>query len=265
MGVNRVEDTVEHVIDSADVVPGRPAVYIAVGLVVGAGAGGSIAWLISKRRYKLKYEQLAQQEIAEAKAFYNKLAKSELNWNGDEPKEQELTERGAKAADALVKYRGDGAAVGEEIVVTEEEIEVEVQPATSNVFERNRADLVWDQDQEDAYRATIGEGEPYIICQKEYMENENDYEQKTFTYFAEDDVLVDEQDKPIELIDMVAGEENLTRFGHGTTDNRIVLIRNDKLRLDFEVVKNDGSYSKEVLGFQHSDGPKVRKMRREVE
>jgi hypothetical protein len=264
MGVTQVEEAIEQVIDTVDVAPGRPAVYIAVGLVVGAGAGGSIAWFVAKRRYKLKYEVLAQQEIAEAKAFYNKLAKSELNWNGEEPNEQKLSERGAEAVDALVNYRGDGAAV-REVVVSEEVTEVEVRPVTSNVFEQNRAELIWDQDREDEYRATIGEGEPYIICQKEYMENENDYEQKTFTYFAEDDVLVDDKDSPIELIDMVVGEDNLTRFGHGTTDNRIVLIRNDKLRLDFEIVKNDGSYSKDVLGFQHSDGPKVRKMRRDIE
>lgn len=259
-----MEEAVDNVIDSVDVVSGRPAVYLAIGIVVGAGAGGSIAWIVAKRRYQFKYETLAQQEIAEAKAFYNQLAKSELNRSVDEPDEQELTQQGAEAASALMNYRGDGAAVGD-IVVVEETTEVEVRPQTSNVFERNRADLVWDQDQEEAHRATLNVDEPYIICQKEYMENEDDYSQVSFTYFAEDDVLVDEKEKPIDLVDSVVGEDNLTRFGHGTTDNRIVLVRNDKLRMDFEVLKNDGSYSKEVLGFQHSDGPKVRKMRRDIE
>ena len=267
-----MEETIEEVIDAVDVVSGRSAIYIAVGLAVGAAAGASITWLVAKRHYKAKYAELATQEIAEARALYNKLSKGELKFPVVEHEDKELSESGAKAAEALVNYRGDGAAFGEHVKVTET-VEVNVEPVTTNVF-RDRAipegDLIpeedrWDQDREEAYRVSLGEDEPYIICDKEYLENELDHEQTTLTYFAEDDVLVDEQDKPIELIDPVVGEENLMHFGKGTTSNNVVLIRNHKLSMDFEVTKREGSYTKEVLGFQHSDGPKVRKMRRDIE
>lgn len=264
-----VMEGAEQAVDCTDLLARRTRVSLAIGITLGAAAGGSLAWFLTKRHYKFKYETLAEQEIAEAKAFYNRLAKQELGASVESnDRDAQLSESGAAAAEALVKYKGN-VADDEDSLDIEESVEVEVtpqQPIRSNIFEDRRPiDDAWDQDAEDLYRATIGEGEPYIICDKEFLENENEYEQKSLTYFAEDDVLVDESDKPIELIDRVVGEENLIHFGKGTMDNRRLLVRNDRLSMDFEVLKRDGSYSKEVLGLQHSDGPRVRKMRRDIE
>jgi hypothetical protein len=74
------------------------------------------------------------------------------------------------------------------------------------------------------------------------------YEKATVTYFSHDDVLADERDARIDGIDEQFGLENLERFGHGSEDPNIVYIRNDKLQIDFEVVKSDGSFTAEVLG-----------------
>lgn len=273
--LEETEAALDRIESAADDVVRRPAVYLAVGITVGAATGAGIAWFISKRHYRLKYERLAEQEISEAKAFYNRLAKDDLvkpadSAESDERGVSKLTETGERAVRAMTNYQGRGIVSAPEDgtlmrEVEEEETEIEVVPVTSNVFDARNSDDVWDQDAEEAHRATLNAGDPYIISHMEYNENENSYDQRTFTYFAEDDVLVDDSDKPIDLIDAVVGEGNLTRFGHGTLDNRIVHIRNDKLGMDFEIVKNERSYSKEVLGIQHSDGPTVRKMRRDRE
>jgi hypothetical protein len=95
------------------------------------------------------------------------------------------------------------------------------------------------------------------------MENEPDHIQHTLTYFEGDDVLTDEEDQPINETDDTVGNANLLKFGHGSKDNNIVYVRNEKLDLDFEITRSKGSYIKEVLGFiQHDDRKRVRSFRR---
>lgn len=249
-----MEETVEPVVSSVVDVAGRAEVpklgNLALAGAVGLVGGATVAWFVAKRHYKSVYETLAEQEIAEAKEFYARYHKvGEYS-----TPEGAVSASGIAAAEALTRYQG-GNPEPEETVVVEERTEA------TNVFVSRQANDEWDQDAEDQLRTTIGDNDPYIISKDEFMANENDYQNPSLAYFAEDDVLVDEQEKPIEQIEMVVGEDNLTKFGHGSGDNRVVYIRNDKLGCDFEIIKNDGSYSKEVLGFQHSDGPKVRKFR----
>ena len=54
--------------------------------------------------------------------------------------------------------------------------------------------------------------------------------------------------------DDAVGEMNLHRFGHGSGDNNVVYIRNDRLENDFIVLRSQGEYAKEVLGLRHSHG-----------
>lgn len=266
-----MEEIVDQVVDGADVAAGRipkPSMgHLAVVSALALGAGAGIAWYVTKRHYQSKFEQIIEEEREEIKAFYARLyKKDEFATPGDAVETLGVP---GTAATALTSY---GAHKLEELgVEVTETVEVEVaaieeapeddEPTTRNVFDGSPTDEVWDQDKEEAYRASLEPGIPYIISQMEYNENENDYEQRTLTYYADDDVLVDEHDKPIELIDEVVGEDNVTRFGHGIMDGRIVLVRNDRLNMDFEVIRHDGSYSKDVLGFQHSDGPRIRKFR----
>lgn len=234
--------------------------YLAVVSAFAFGAGGAIAWTVSKRHYQAKYEQLAAAEIAEAKAFYAQLHKKDQYATPGEAV-QALGAGGIEAAEALERYQGKRSDPDPADIVVKEETEVQVTEIR-NVFEDSQSKDEWDQAAEEEMRATLDADDAYVISQDEYMVGELDYPQQTLTYFAEDDVLVDEKEQPINLIDPVVGEENLTKFGHGSGDNRVVYIRNDKLSMDFEVVKNERSYTKEVLGLQHSDdGHRIRKFR----
>lgn len=260
-----MEEVSESAIDAGAAVArqiSRPHLgYLAIVSAVSVGAGAGIAWVVCKRHYEAKYLQLAEQEIAEARAFYAQLHKKDgFATPGEAVKS--LGADGVEAANALERYQGNDPRPEVDVVVTTETVEVETKPVITNVFRESTPNDRWDQDEEIKKRESMETDEPYIISQEEYQEGELDYAQQTLTYFAEDDVLVDEKDQPINLIDPVVGEENMTRFGHGSNDNRIVYIRNDKLSMDFEVVKNEGSYSREVLGFQHADNShRIRKFR----
>jgi len=95
---------------------------------------------------------------------------------------------------------------------------------------------------------------PYIISQEEFMQNETGWPQVTVSYYREDDVLTDEREDIIEDLDKSIGRECLQHFGLESSDPRTVHVRNEKLNIDFEVVLNETSYHRDVLGLE-TDGP----------
>ncbi len=73
--------------------------------------------------------------------------------------------------------------------------------------------------------------------------------QGTLTFYEEDKALCDEADQRIESIDETVGQENLQQFGLMSTDPSTVHIRNRRLQLEWEVIRNPGSYARDVEGF----------------
>lgn len=80
--------------------------------------------------------------------------------------------------------------------------------------------------------------EPYVI--KPEIFGEEDYEEVSLTYYA-DGVLTDEQDNPIEDEDGLVGEDYADHFGEYEDDS--VFIRNDRLKIDFEILADQRNYS----------------------
>lgn len=112
-----------------------------------------------------------------------------------------------------------------------------------SVFNEVNAD--WDQDSEEGKRT---KDSPYILNKDEFWAEELDYKQTTLTYYASDDILVDQTDVPIYNYKEVVGTLN---FGHGSSDQNVVYVRNDKLKAEYEILKDRGSYSVEVLGLEY--------------
>lgn len=98
---------------------------------------------------------------------------------------------------------------------------------------------------------------PYIITQEDFMQNQLGYEQGQLTYYELDEVLTDERETVIENIDETIGEKNI-QFGIGSSDVNVVHVRNEKLRMDFELVRSESSYAKEVLGLDEIPEQKPR-------
>lgn len=142
----------------------------------------------------------------------------------------------------------------EAVVVQETEVEV----ISQNVFAGN--DDGWDYEEETKTRNTRM---PYVLHKDEFYADEKDYTQVTLTYYAGDNILVDEDDSPIYNHEQVVGP---LRFGHGSGDPNVFHVRNDKLRAEYEICRDPGLYSVEVLGLEiennqraqdlkHSNGP----------
>lgn len=129
---------------------------------------------------------------------------------------------------------------------TEEEEDDEGQDIAPvvNIFASAASSDDWDYDAEVDSRR---DKEAYIIHQDEFYEDENGWEnQQTLTFYAGDQVLCTVDDVPVHDGHRHVGE-NL-KFGHGSSDPNVVYIRNERLQVEYEVVRDPGSYEHHVLG-----------------
>lgn len=108
-----------------------------------------------------------------------------------------------------------------------------------NVF---ATDEEWNYEEEELLRDPE---HPYTIHRDEFFSNEMGLEHVTLEYYAGDNILTDAEDVPVYGMDDVVG---YLRFGHGSLDPSIVYIRNEKLKAEYEVLLNEGSYQADILG-----------------
>ena len=83
--------------------------------------------------------------------------------------------------------------------------------------------------------------EPSAITEIQFCEECEDYDKLTVLYYK-DGVIMDERDELIENVDNVIGIKNLSLFGYGSSDNDVLYVRNDKLKIDYEVLKQNVEY-----------------------
>ena len=93
---------------------------------------------------------------------------------------------------------------------------------------------------------------PYVIHQDEFKHGEAGYVQASYTYYAGDDVLVDDDGIPLPHGDQVVGQDNL-KWGHGADDIDVVFVRNDKLEMEMEICRSPNSYEEEILGHDRNE------------
>lgn len=174
----------------------------AAGALAGAFAGARIA--------KKHYEELAQEEIEEVRAYYkNKEEKIE------EPK-QEVEEK-----------------------VEEKSIEVEEKKEYDTIIKHGNYMTMEEDEENEEDELCDSDDEPYIIDPSEFG-NYGHYATQTCTYFA-DGVLVDDVDEVIEDPDSLVGTYHVDIFRD--FDATSVYVRNDWMKMDFEIIRDDWFWS----------------------
>lgn len=250
-------DTLETVTEKVVTVTKNNPFLIAGALLVGLGIGGFVGWKIAEKRLSVQFDAELKEQIAASRQFYQRVAKEG---------EFETPEGAVKAlvpdevVEAVQSYQGREKPIPyndpSKIVVADPrppvEVAVESVEVTQNVFveaeKNNRNDpRDWDMNAEIADRE-LHPDVPYAISFEEFNENAPNHEQTTLMYYVQDDTLVDAKDQPIDNTDYSVGDDNLTRFGHGSHDPSVVYVRNEKIDMDFEIVRSEGSYHKEVFG-----------------
>jgi hypothetical protein len=129
--------------------------------------------------------------------------------------------------------------------------EPEEEEVEQNIF-ANNGDSDWDYKEEQRRRSELA---PYVLHKDEFFADEKDYTQITLTYYAGDDILTDEDDKPIYNHRSIVGD---MKFGHGSGDPNVFYVRNDKNRAEYEILLHEGLYSVEVLGLEIENNQRAR-------
>lgn len=280
--IEKTLDVVDETLETIERIPkvnlngttkAQQVIILCVTAGVAAAIGGAVTYYFTKKTLRQKYVERSNEEIAAAKAFYAVLHKKDelsdpttalesyagkvegLEYTTIHPALEPIIDDGSdEAAELIIRGQEIAAAVG---IPVKKLIENDYHDAEPN-------DEPFDYEEEMKNRNPSA---PYVITIDEYMLGDKDYVQTSLTYFAGDDVLIDDKDEVINDADPVVGEENLKRFGHGSRDNNIVYIRNEILEGDFEVVLNKNKYTQEVLGFiEHEHRPgsgKTPKFRRD--
>jgi hypothetical protein len=84
--------------------------------------------------------------------------------------------------------------------------------------------------------------DPYVISPLRFGEME-EYEAVTVKYYQEDRILTDDNDELIEKPEIVIPPEGLDDY---LKDNDVIYVRNDILKIDYEIIVVLGSYD-EIL------------------
>lgn len=248
------------------------------GVLVATAAGSSaLTYVVTKKHLDAVYSARSSEEIQEAKEFYQRQTKTgdfadpialAEQYADKEPSEDELR-RDSMVKETVEILKTQEYVAYDKVDQSEQEaVEVRSSIASDNIFSTygRDEDLVFEDDYDlddelDKQRA----GKPYLIEEEKFFENEDERSQSSLIWYEEDQVLTDDSDRVIRNVDgVIGGTENL-RFGSGTKSRNTVYISNDKFHADYEVVRNEGSYTEQVLGLKsslsHSDRPRVRKFR----
>lgn len=188
------------------------------GVIFAAGAAvGSVAtWFL----VKTKYEQIANEEIESVKEVFSQ--------------RKDITIK--DVAEAAVK---EGLDVDIELASKERSIE-EIRDMVQELGYKNEQ-VMKEKEKEDEEEEDedMDYGKPYVIAPEESWEQ--DYPTISLTYYEGDGVLTDDHDRLIKNVDELVGEDFASHFGEYEDDS--VFIRNDKLKVYYEILRDYGSYS----------------------
>lgn len=202
-------------------------------------AGGlGLGYYIAKQTLEKEYADLAMQEIADAKKYYAGLAEKaqavlKENVAADVVPVVELPKKREELRPA---FAGISSAQAVEEVKAAANALKNYQGLSMG--DKKAVDIV----HEDEKRPT------YVISAEEFMNNDNEWEQSTLTYYVGDDVLEGQDANVVDEIDVSVTRECLSKFGYDSGDPNVVYVRNEDLELEFEVCRNMGKYSVLVQG-----------------
>lgn len=88
----------------------------------------------------------------------------------------------------------------------------------------------------------VDKNKPHVISPDDFGELD-DYQTETLIYYA-DGYLVDENDDIIDDIDALIGKDSLNHFGEYEEDS--VFVRNDKFKIDYEILRDEDTLKEEM-------------------
>lgn len=213
---------------------------------IGSFMGAAVTYVLSKRSF---HEEL-EREIQDVKDNYRILRKEDYE----------------SPTDYLEKNRPDSV---EDKILAEVEVnqivayakaseELKEAVVNYNAFSRDEVpdkELLPEDANEVLYQnllATRTDDAPFLISVNEYFDEMREYQKLSITYFEGDNIVCYEDDSVMLDPEQSFGLINLSRFGVKSDSEHIVYVRNPRISVDYEIVRDDGKYADMVA---HLMGP----------
>ena len=183
---------------------------------VGAAVGSVVTWKL----VKTKYEQYANEEIESVKEVFSK--KSETTEEKGSVEETDIDDLSVEEIKHIVQEHGYA---NEAVINSKNNVAADEDTGYDDEEEE-------DEDMEG----------PEVIPPEESWER--DYPTITLYYYEEDKVLTDDRNKIVVNVDELVGEDFAEHFGEYEEDS--VLVRNDKIKAYYEILREYGSYPEKI-------------------
>lgn len=221
-------------------------IYLVAGVVLGAGVS-SIIW----SRYADKREFEAFEEGREKEINHQKAFKRTMDPNHPEH---------FHVADYLQK----------EFEKAKEELrEEEIEEVTELIKELEYDDIGEDLEKDfetTNYLSNRDKSKPYLISVDEFQEQhvvgDDAHDKYTFRYFSDGVVADDDTDRVLDNHEEFMGTEFQDRFGFLSESKEVVYVRNENNQVDYEIVKDDQTYTEYMSGYNDEEEEKIRPKRK---
>lgn len=213
-------------------------------LIAGAGIGA----LACSKYFKSKYEALADEEIASVKAKLQNMSSENS---------------GIRRVYQTMDNRPDPADIARRAEEFGRSYNIDTETVVESVTKAVAATLALQEDEdsndEDAVEETHLEPrkDPYFITEDEYYKD-NTFDKEVLVYYEDDEVLSDSKEEMIDDVHHTVGDaiEEFERSGE-----EFLYVRNERLGMDFEIQRVEGSYQEAVYGYVPPSGRNTKKAR----
>lgn len=208
--------------------------FLAFGVGLAVGIGTTYFYL------KRKYEEKLSEQIQEVRKHYQEREKVEEEPDENPKTIEEMGENWKKGMTNFANRFEEAEQRGKERIAYE------------SIAKRYQASEKVDPAEQESPPEDEPEEEVFTISEEE-METYDNFEDISLTYYAEDDILCDDQEQVIEDPEVVIGDA-LTKFGLKSGYPDTVFVINKRVRAIFEVLMVEGSYQEIVLGMKNEKG-----------
>lgn len=198
------------------------------------GYGALISWAITADHYEQKLD--AQRDLAVDLIRKSNKVRAELEESLDELRESVIELEEFDDSDVDMEVEEDIIPEGETEEETRSNLQRLIDKYTNDEDEVNRF-------VQNSYKEKVqnqNHKPPYIISQNSHAFDEDgeDFGKITLTYFPRERLLLDDEEDPIEDVQGTVGWRALSSFGDESGDGDTVFVRNERLKTDFEVVRD---------------------------
>lgn len=216
------------------------------------GLGAAVAWAITADRAEMKFRQIAEDFLVLQDALREKTRENiDLRYDLNDKKEE--IENLHSAVDVETGFADDENSPGEASTEIDSGGEIDQvaqhQEPTDEEIAEDRAHLqnlinqyipTPETVEEFAERPVIASTKydpPFVISQEEFAWSDegDEYAKTTLKYYPKQQVLLDEEEEPVDDVEAYVGWRALNRFGEDSGNPDVVYVRNRRLETDFEV------------------------------